>query len=88
MKYYCLEFDHCGYYHHQPDYEDDAPTICPQCFSPILKYNDNDVPIFVTRRNVLELPSAHADGSVVGDEFNELQGPNHIDSGEPESTKL
>lgn len=56
MKYYCIERDTCGFYHHQPEYLPGAPELCPLCYSPILKYEDSYTPSFVAAQQFSTAP--------------------------------
>lgn len=59
MKYYCIEYEECGYYEHS----DEQLTICPVCYSFLLPYEDSSIPDFM---QLTDVPSATAADAAVG----------------------
>jgi hypothetical protein len=44
MKLFCIEFESCGFFTPNPDEELYQSLTCPWCYSPLLIYEDNDIP--------------------------------------------
>lgn len=41
MKYYCINFEECGYYEKTTEYIKDEDLICPICYGQVLRFTDN-----------------------------------------------
>lgn len=46
MKFYCAELEECGFYIQTFDTEEYKDLICPNCYSPLFAYADDDIPIW------------------------------------------
>ena len=59
MKFYCIETEECGYYHHSDEEFDEDDLICPNCYSLLLPYENNRIPIWKKSETIIPTDFFH-----------------------------
>ena len=50
MKYYCIEHNECGFFKQTTNTKQFEELICPNCYSPMLVYHNQDTPDWINSK--------------------------------------